>query len=272
MKNQLLSLGCLALVPSLFACNPATQTGEGQLGVDSLDESNENDEDCGEEHETDPIVEGCEGRDGLGLYHGFFCVVDGPFITTEEISCQDALTNCEINAEANPDQNITCLWNGETILTREVAPACEDGSAACAGLDGLGSYRGYLCDGGTIATEDISCKDSWANCVLNASVNPDLSITCSWNGVDIFTRELTPGACNDIADPCFGFDGRGSYRGYFCEHPGSIIETEAISCPEARANCIINSQVNPEESISCTWNGMNIFTNEIDAGECAWVP
>jgi len=72
----------------------------------------------------------CVGKEGLGLYNGFMCEVNQnpngmAFIITEDISCQDALSNCILNASANPGTSFRCTWNGEEIFLSELqAGAC----------------------------------------------------------------------------------------------------------------------------------------------------
>jgi hypothetical protein len=74
-------------------------------------------------------VQGCDdggdNSDELGLYVGFLCDEGHPFIITEQISRADALANCELNANANPDLSFYCEWNGEAIFLEERSPgAC----------------------------------------------------------------------------------------------------------------------------------------------------
>ncbi|MEN9784930.1 MAG: hypothetical protein RLZZ299_194 [Pseudomonadota bacterium] len=63
--------------------------------------------------------------------------------------------------------------------------------------DDLGRYEGSFCpDALFIVTEDISRADALANCELNAVLNPDRSVRCTWNGEEILRREVTPGDCD----------------------------------------------------------------------------
>jgi hypothetical protein len=82
-------------------------------------------------------------------------------------------------------------------------PAPTNPGSGCAGKTGTGHYEGFVCDAGLypdggpfIITEDISCKDALANCALNASANPTLSVQCTWNGDVVFTVEKQAGACS----------------------------------------------------------------------------
>jgi len=73
----------------------------------------------------------CAGKAGTGHYEGFFCEPDlypngGPFIITEDISCEDALANCALNAASNPELSIECTWEGDSIfLSEQQAGACQ---------------------------------------------------------------------------------------------------------------------------------------------------
>lgn len=84
------------------------------------------DEDVPCDAATDEDVPDGMSADVLGTYRGFFCP-DQPFITTLDISRDDALANCALNAMYNPHESVRCMWNGEEILRREVTPgACDD--------------------------------------------------------------------------------------------------------------------------------------------------
>lgn len=76
---------------------------------------------------------GCDGLDGLGVYSGYFCSSDEPFILTEDLSCQDALENCEHNADTNTTLSYVCTWSGVVIHVREVET--EECSALLSELD-----------------------------------------------------------------------------------------------------------------------------------------
>jgi hypothetical protein len=91
-----------------------------------------------------------------------------------------------------------------------VAPDASDGcepkddpESPCAGASGTGHYVGYYCDYGHefIITPDISCDEALDNCQLNASLNPDLSFYCTWEGQPIHEAEVTAGACDWISGP-----------------------------------------------------------------------
>jgi hypothetical protein len=72
-----------------------------------------------------PLPNNCDGKEGLGLYNGFMCDTSqypggNPFIITEQISCEDALSNCILNASSNPGYSFRCTWNGEEIYLLEL--------------------------------------------------------------------------------------------------------------------------------------------------------
>jgi hypothetical protein len=91
-------------------------------------------------------VLGCEGLDGLGLYEGrFACSLDGmdaSGITTADISCADALANCQLNADANPGLAIWCTWNGALIFERGGGSCPGTGTGPSPGED---EARAALC-------------------------------------------------------------------------------------------------------------------------------
>jgi len=57
----------------------------------------------------------CAHASGLGTYVGHYCDLGYPFITTQNISCKDALSNCELNISLNPGVNLSCDWNGHFL-------------------------------------------------------------------------------------------------------------------------------------------------------------
>ena len=71
----------------------------------------------------------CADASGLGTYIGHYCDLGSPFIITQGISCEDALSNCELNISANPDLNVYCEWNGHFIV--QGGPD----TSACVGYD-----------------------------------------------------------------------------------------------------------------------------------------
>lgn len=100
----------------------------------------------------------------------------------------------------------TCATGAGYAHTTMVATECTDPPTdpgnACTGKTGTGQYEGFFCDpvlypngGPFIQTADISCEDALANCALNASANPGISIECTWNGEQIFLEETQPGDC-----------------------------------------------------------------------------
>jgi hypothetical protein len=70
-----------------------------------------------------------------------------------------------------------------------------------------------------------------------------------------------------LADECSGALGTGTYKGYFCPSH-NFITTQAISCAEARNNCVLNANSNPGSSVFCTWNNRVIYRRDVSAGAC----
>ena len=70
----------------------------------------------------------CANAQGTGLYKGYMCEGSHNFIITEDISCAEALDNCELNASHNADISYHCTWNGQVIHEKEVT------AGACSGL------------------------------------------------------------------------------------------------------------------------------------------
>jgi hypothetical protein len=40
--------------------------------------------------------------------------------------CAEAYDNCLVNADANPDDSVVCVWNDLTLFERELAPGVCD--------------------------------------------------------------------------------------------------------------------------------------------------
>lgn len=94
----------------------------------------------------------------------------------------------------------TCAVDQGYELSSEVFLACQDDPGPCDGAQGTGLYKGYMCEDSHnfILTEDITCADALENCQLNASLNPDISYHCTWNGQVIHENELTAGVCDGL--------------------------------------------------------------------------
>lgn len=173
-------------------------------------------------------------------------------------------------------------WNlGDYVLTAKDRDGAMRlyGSAmcsrvACANTSGTGVYRGYFCPSHNfITTASISCQAAYDNCVLNANYNPSNNVYCTWQGREIYRREVTSGACSALSsstcnDPCAATVGTGTYKGYVCESNHNFILTQSISCKEARDNCVLNANSNPGRSFYCKWNDIPIYRREVSAGVC----
>lgn len=113
-------------------------------------------------------------------YKGYF-VESGKerlFITTKDITKEDALANCKLNHKNNPKLGIRCTWGEETIFkVNEIVRATYDGYFIVKGL----KQR-------FIQTKDILRADALSNCKLNAKNNPNKSVYCTWGKETIFER------------------------------------------------------------------------------------
>ncbi len=71
---------------------------------------------------------------------------------------------------------------------------------ACTGKSGTGTYKGYICDSSRnfITTKSIPCQAALDNCKLNARNNPSRSFYCTWNGKEIYRKELRAGICRGV--------------------------------------------------------------------------
>lgn len=75
---------------------------------------------------SDPgLPDACVGTQGEGYYTMSLCRADGGNLFTQGISCSEAYDNCLVNADANPGESISCVWNDLTLFEREQTPdAC----------------------------------------------------------------------------------------------------------------------------------------------------
>jgi hypothetical protein len=87
-----------------------------------------------------------------------------------------------------------------SCTTPPPAPPGPEGD--CIGQMGVGHYEGFICDasmypngGPFIITENISCLDALANCMLNAEANAGYGILCTWNGEPIHSSGVQSGTC-----------------------------------------------------------------------------
>ena len=70
----------------------------------------------------------------------------------------------------------------------------------CAAKHGKGTYKGYSCDSSHrfITTKNITRQAALDNCKRNARNNPTLSLYCTWNGKEIYRKELKAGICRGV--------------------------------------------------------------------------
>lgn len=178
------------------------------------------------------------------------------------------------------------------------APVCE-GYDPCAGTEGqLGFYGGWVCGPlfaqVVINTNDISCNDALANCLLNESTNAENGTLyyCEWDGFEIHRSHDPEGyceelhgpapACEDLGpqscvvpeDPCEGQEGwQDHVHGFACNSdvfaPTIDGAPAQFSCEDALALCADYLAAHPDLSLSCLWNGKALMYNEAVAGECA---
>lgn len=73
-----------------------------------------------------PPDDPCAGASGTAEYVGWYCDYGYPMIITQDISCAEALANCQLNSASNPDLSLHCTWGGQPIHESEVsAGACD---------------------------------------------------------------------------------------------------------------------------------------------------
>lgn len=144
------------------------------------------------------LVDPCANATGLGTYKGQVCEGSFNFVNETGLSCQESLQRCTLKAAANPATSFYCTWNGRLIYRKDVtAGACN--SQVCQSASGTATYLGYMCPSHNfIRTDNSSCQSALDNCAQNAALNPTRSIYCTWNGIEIYRRELTAGACNGL--------------------------------------------------------------------------
>ena len=100
--------------------------------------------------------------------------------------------------------NLSCEWNGQFLLQGGPAPsACSAVNPPCEHASGFGTYVGQDCDEGHpfILTHDISCRDSLNNCALNISQNPNVNLSCEWNGQFLLQGGPDRSACSTVTVP-----------------------------------------------------------------------
>lgn len=194
-------LGRMALgfmLSGALACGGTTLQGPEEEGTAfeerSAPEPSALAEDSAAPEPFEELANDCSGAQGKGTYKGYMCPSHN-FITTKNISCAEARSNCALNANSNPGQSVFCTWNDRVIYRRDVsAGACN--SLVCNAVTGTGQYKGYVCPSHNfITTNTISCREAQSNCQLNANSNPSSSFYCTWKGTEIFRRETTAGIC-----------------------------------------------------------------------------
>lgn len=173
----------------------------------------------------------CAGsEDEIGLYSAWIC---GPnsaqVVIGGTMDCAEALANCLLNETINAVNGTIyhCEWNGFDIH-RTLDPegycdalhgpptACEDlGRDSCVvpedPCEGQEGWQDILitaaCSGEATdapSLEDVgpySCEDARTVCADFLAANPDLSLSCMWNGKVLLYNEAVAGECESF-EPC----------------------------------------------------------------------
>lgn len=128
---------------------------------------------------------GCEGAQGVGTNVGMFCDTGQSFIITAGMLCEDAIANCQKNAQANPGLSLACQWNDRRIFQQELNPgACSgvESDSPCRGAEGEGPYLALDCDSGQTIQEDsgLTCDEAFRECFARAAASPAGVVSCTW--------------------------------------------------------------------------------------------
>ena len=104
---------------------------------------------------------------GVGTYQGYLSSGGDwqLFITTKDITLQEAYDNCLLNAQKNPSRGFLCKFNGRIISH----------------VPKKGTYRLYFSSGASGTTKDITRGEAYKNCVRNAEANPKQHVYCTLN-------------------------------------------------------------------------------------------
>jgi hypothetical protein len=137
----------------------------------------------------------CAGQIGEGATSVFDCGSGETVAATEFFTCPGAIINCVGYADSYPEKSVECTWNGIKIFEREAAPGACDAPSACEGQTGTGEGITRNCDSGNSKTSpDITCDAMLFKC-LQVAGGTAFNLDCTWNGVEIFRREVQPGTC-----------------------------------------------------------------------------
>ena len=88
----------------------------------------------------------------------------GGRFSTSGISREDCSDECNQNAALNPDDTVTCTWNGMPVE-----------------ITSVGTCKGSI-GGGSFSTAGISRDGCVDECRGNANLNPGANVVCTWNG------------------------------------------------------------------------------------------
>ena len=163
---------------------------------------------CGYEYPDQDPTSGCETPELLAnieqyvgqsaaSFHGCYAVSD--FVIGADLA---STSNCATNMGYSHTSMVATSCTTPPPPNPEEPPSPPQPNG-CEGKTGFGLYEGYMCEpdlypngGPFIITQDILCEDALANCALNASANPSVSVQCTWNGEAIFVSEQQPGDCS----------------------------------------------------------------------------
>jgi hypothetical protein len=156
---------------------------------------------CGYEYPDKDLQSGCETPDLLSAIE--------QYTGQQVLSFHGCYAASDFTIGADLVSSSNCATQMGYAHTSVVSTSCTTPPPAppgpendCIAKPGVGHYEGFLCNasyypngGPFIITDNISCPDALANCLLNAEANAGDSILCTWNGEPIHSWGVQPGTC-----------------------------------------------------------------------------
>lgn len=145
----------------------------------------------------------------LAAYKGYLGGSQTPFISTENISKADALTNCKTNSTNNPTKSIRCIWDWVEIYsytpvtpTPSTTPICS--SEQTLQSDGTCKDITHTCPDGSVIPGLMQCPTAVSTPTTSVS-GPGTGTVLSWRKAN-FTTHNTSSTCS--GDKYIGYSSR----------------------------------------------------------------
>jgi len=174
----------------------SVESADGQDKQDEADEQDEASDSAADEAEPTPELPPSEpSASDPVFYFGYACSNDWEVIQAVGLSEEEAVASCLMMMAHEPGFNLRCIYDGRTIYD-----GCTPGTGELPTSNEL--YQGSFCDEGPfIQSYGVGRGDALANCRVNATLNPERGLRCSYG------EEVLYDSCEGVPQQPAGCDG-----------------------------------------------------------------